>query len=313
MLPDYCRTQARSLEVIKRLEGEQQVTRDQFCGAAKFDDTGAVLVAVQNGTLRIAPKQVELLPAHPAYGFTAALPVAWDSEAKHELFAKVLIEALPDPADRELFLDVLATALIPDCRHEAALVCQGEAGTSKSTVIAPIEKIFGSSCASLSMADLCHPSGYKLAMLDRKLINLATELNTLEMEDTGLFKQLVSGQRSTARPIYGKPFEMRSTATLVFLANSLPRFKHGTDPEVRRLRFVRFSRKVTKPDLTLKDKVALDAPGVFAELVRRAQELLDVGHYLSLDTSHAKPSEASVKHRAERDPSHTGYSGYQSK
>jgi hypothetical protein len=38
----------------------------------------------------------------------------------------------------------------------------------------------------------------------------------------------------------------------VFLANSLPRFKSGTAAEIRRLRFVRFDRKVTVPDLTLK-------------------------------------------------------------
>jgi len=274
VLPDDWRTQARSVEVLKRLEGEQQVTRDQFCGAAKFDKGGAVLVAVANGTLRISPDKAELLPTDPANGFTAALPVAWDDEAGIQLFYEVLEAALPDPCDRELLLDVLATALIPDCRHEAALVLQGEAGTGKSTVIAPVTEIFGAACSSLSMADLCHPSGYKLAMLNHKLINLATELNTLEMDDSGLFKQLVSGERFTARPIYGRPFDMRSTATLVFLANSLPRFKHGTDAEVRRLRFVKFSRKVEKPDLTLKDRVALEAPGVFAELVRRAQELL---------------------------------------
>jgi P4 family phage/plasmid primase-like protien len=274
VLPDDWRTQARSVEVLKRLEGEQQVTRDQFCGASKFDKDGAVLVAVANGTLRISPDKSELLSTDPAHGFTAALPVAWDDDALMPLFCQVLKTALPDPSDRELLLDVLSTALLPDCRHEAALVLQGEAGTGKSTVIAPVTEIFGSACASLSMADLCHPSGYKLAMLHNKLINLATELNTLEMDDSGLFKQLVSGERFTARPIYGKPFEMRSTATLVFLANSLPRFKHGTDAEVRRLRFVKFSRRVEQPDLTLKDRVALEAPGVFAELVRRAQELL---------------------------------------
>jgi phage/plasmid-associated DNA primase len=138
-------------------------------------------------------------------------------------------------------------------------------------VIAPVATIFGSSSAYLSMADICHPSGYKLAMLNHKLINLATELNTLEMEDTGLFKQLVSGESFTTRNIYGRPFEMKSTATLVFLANSLPRFKYGTAAEARRLRF---SNQVTNPDVKLKERVAMDAPGLLVELVYRAQALL---------------------------------------
>jgi P4 family phage/plasmid primase-like protien len=207
-------------------------------------------------------------------GFTIALPVEYQPNATSPLFDRVLNEAVPDEADRELFLDVLATALVPDCRYEAALVVIGEAGTGKSTVMAPMPAIFGAACSSLSMADLCNHLGYKLALLRHQMINLATELNTLELDDSGLFKQLVSGELFIARPIYRKPFEMRSTATLVFLANSLPRFKAGTEAEVRRLRFVRFDRKVSNPDLTLKDRIAAEAPGVFAKLVRRASELL---------------------------------------
>lgn len=274
VLPPKWRTHAHAIQVMNRLESERQVSQSSFCGAAKFDGDGAVLLAVQNGTLRISPDAVTLSPTDPSYGFTAALSVPWNEDAELDLFGRVLIDTLPDTCDRDLLLDVLATALIPDCRYEAALVCQGEAGTGKSTIIAPVAAIFGDTCASLSMAELCHPQGYKLAMLRHKLINLATELNTLEMEDTGLFKQLVSGEAFTARPIYGKPFEMRSTATLVFLANSLPRFKYGTDAEVRRLRFIRFCNKVAKPDVTLKERVAQEAPGLFVDLVYRAQALL---------------------------------------
>jgi phage/plasmid-associated DNA primase len=67
---------------------------------------------------------------------------------------------------------------------------------------------------------------------------------------------------------------MASTATMVFLANSLPRFKNGTEAEVRRLRFVRFDYKPLRPDPTLKTKIEADAEGIFAELVRRASELI---------------------------------------
>jgi hypothetical protein len=268
------RTHKRSLEVISRLEGEQQVSADRFCGAAKFDENGNVLLAVQNGVLRISPEKAELLPPDASHGFTAALSVPWDINAKMDLFNRVLSESLPDTADRHLLLDVLATALIPDGRYEAALVCQGETGTGKSTIFAPVAKIFDDTCSVLSMVDLCHPSGYKLAKLRHKLINLATELNTIEVDDAGLFKQLVSGEEFTARPIYGKPFKMRSIALLAFLANALPRFKNGSEAEVRRLRFVRFSQKPKQPDFTLKERVAQEAPGVFAELVRRTAELL---------------------------------------
>jgi putative DNA primase/helicase len=272
MLPASHRTHDRGAKVLRRLEDEVQTCREQFCGAARFDSDGSVLIAVKNGVLRLS-KDIELIKPGIAYGFTAQLPVAWNPEARMSLFAKTLIQSLPDPQDREHLLDVLATALIPDARYEIALVLQGEAGTGKSTVMAPMFSIFGETCSSLSLSDLCHPNGYKLSMLNNKLINLATELNTLEVEDTGLFKQLVSGERFTARPIYGRPFEMTSYATLVFLANDLPRFKNGTGAEMRRLRFVKFNQKPDKVDVTLKNRLMLEAEGVFADLVRRAHEL----------------------------------------
>lgn len=195
VLPPKWRTHQHAVQVLNRLESERQVSLSMFCGAAKFASDGAVLLAVQNGTLKISASEVKLLPTDPDHNFTAALPIAWDEAAPMKLFGQLLADTLPDNNDRECLLDVLATALIPDCRYEAALVCQGEAGTGKSTVIALVAAILGSSSAYLSMADICHPSGYKLAMLNHKLINLATELNTLEMEDTGLFKQSVSGDR----------------------------------------------------------------------------------------------------------------------
>jgi P4 family phage/plasmid primase-like protien len=275
VLPDAWRTEARSSNVMKRLEAEQQVTRDQFCGAAKFDADGNVLVAVQNGTLLITPNELDLLPTDPAQGFTAALPVAWEPEATAPLFFKTIRELLPDPADPEILLDVVATALIPDCRFEAALVCLGSGGTGKSTIFVPIVTLLGPrACSTLNLKEICNPNGYFLSQLNHKLLNLATELNSLEMEDSGIFKQLVSGEPFMTRDIYGAPFEMRSTATLIFLANNLPRFKHGTTAEVRRLRFVCFNHTIEKPDITLKDRLPAEAPGVFAELVRRAQELL---------------------------------------
>lgn len=274
LLPERFKKHRSAIETLKRLESEQQVTRSRFFGAAKFNPEGYPLISVQNGTLCITPNGVVNLPTAPDCGFTMALPVAYDPKAQCPLFTHVLKEAVPNDTDREMFYDILCTALIPDCRFEVALVAIGESATGKSTAMAPFPAIFGPACSSLSMADLCHPNGYKTALLRHTMINLATELNTLELDDSGLFKQLISGEQFTARPIYGRPFDMRSTATFVFLANSLPRFKSGTEAEVRRLRFVRFDRRVSNPDVTLKDRIVSEAPGVFAELVRRASELL---------------------------------------
>ena len=78
-----------------------------------------------------------------------------------------------------------------------------------------------------------------------------------EQADSGVFKSVVSGERVEARPIYGAPFTMETTAKLWFLANNLPRFRHGTEAELRRLRFLRFDRVPDQVDPTLKTRLAL--------------------------------------------------------
>ena len=273
VIPQFCRTHDKCRNVLSRLEDESQVPVDVFCGAYKFDQ-GDVLLSIKNGVLRVSPNETLLERPNGSHNFTSLLPIEWDEAAECVAYQNLLVAALPDPRDRELFLDVLSTALIPDCRFEAALVCIGESGTGKSTAIAPIEVIFGANCSTVSMVDLCNPNGYKLAMLHHKMINITTELQALEIDDSGMFKQLVSGETFPARKIYGHPFDMRSTAKLIFLANILPRFKNGTGAEARRLQFVRFDQMPSNPDPTLKDKMRLEAPGLFTELVGRAQHLL---------------------------------------
>jgi phage/plasmid-associated DNA primase len=71
---------------------------------------------------------------------------------------------------------------------------------------------------------------------------MGTELDTVDVEDASALKRIVSGEPVEARNIFGKPFTMRTTAKLWYLANDLPRFKHGTDAELRRVRFLHFDQ-----------------------------------------------------------------------
>jgi putative DNA primase/helicase len=87
------------------------------------------------------------------------------------------------------------------------------------------------------------------------MVNLGTELDTVEVDESGTFKQLISGESIVARSIYGKPFTMNSTCKHLFLSNVMPRFKHGTDAELRRARFLAFGKKPEAIDRTLKDKL----------------------------------------------------------
>lgn len=70
---------------------------------------------------------------------------------------------------------------------------------------------------------------------------------------------------------------MVTTAKLWFLANNLPRFKYGTDAELRRIRFLAFDQKPAKEDKTLKARIKEEAPGILIWQLEGARRLLRLG------------------------------------
>ena len=275
VLPPGIRTARREAALLDHLEGRFQTDPELFAGFNKFDGGDGVLINASNGLVQVYPDQINLLPHSPDHNFTRATAVAYNPEATAPTYERVLGEVLPDPEDRNLFELCLGNFLYPDCRFETALVCYGEAGRGKSTVADPIANVLGKGLVSrLSMTQICDPKSYSLPTLKFASVNLGTELESADIGESGNFKTLVSGEPIDARPIYGEPFTMQSSCKLMFLANSLPRFKRGTEAELRRTRFLRFDYQPPVKDVGLKSKLASESEGVFLIMLRGLQALM---------------------------------------
>jgi phage/plasmid-associated DNA primase len=66
---------------------------------------------------------------------------------------------------------------------------------------------------------------------------------------------------------------MRTTCKLWFLSNHLPRFRHGTEAELRRMRFIRFDHISDEKDVTLKAKIRAERDGILGLMVHYLQRL----------------------------------------
>ena len=275
ILPEAIRTIRRANTLLEHVEAEHQTNPEAFRGFHLFASNGDVLLNARNGLVRVAPGSIELLPHSPDHAFTRQTAAPFNPDATAPLFERVLSEVLPDPEDRGLFQLCLGNFLFPDCRFETALCCYGEAGRGKSTVADPVYAALGADLVCrLSMSQVCDPRSYHLPDMRFAAVNLGTELTTADIAESGNFKTLVSGEPIEARSIYGKPFKMQTACKLWFLANSLPRFRHGTEAELRRTRFLRFDYQPPVKDVTLKARLAGEADGVFLFMVRGLQQLL---------------------------------------
>jgi putative DNA primase/helicase len=243
-------------------------------------EDGAVLVNALNGVLRVTAGNITLEPHSRDYSFTQATAVNYEPEAGCTLFEKTLAQCLPDPEDRLLLQLFAGSILLPTSQHQVCLCSYGPSGTGKSTIAQAIANVFEpgtDSVAYLNLSHICDQKGYYLPKLHRAVLNLGAELDAVELEDSAVWKLLISGESMVVRPIYGAPFAMATTAKLWFLSNNLPRFKHGTDAELRRLRFLAFNQKPTNINLDLKEQLRVEAAGVLVWMIEGLCALLQRG------------------------------------
>ena len=275
ILPERVRTERRASALLDHLEGRSQVSPDSFFGFHKFAEDGSVLVNAGNCVLAVTPGGIKTLEHSPDYNFTTRTAANFDVDTVAPVFNRVIKDALPDEDDLRLYQLCAGNFLLPDCRHEVAQINYGEAGRCKSTPAEAVAGALGSDLVPrLNMSHICDPRSYHLPKLRHAAVNLGTELDALEMGDSATFKALVSGEPVEARPIYGSPFTMRTACKLWFLANGLPRFKHGTEAELRRIRFIRFDYLPPVKDVTLKARLAAERDGIFLWMLDGLRELL---------------------------------------
>jgi P4 family phage/plasmid primase-like protien len=276
------RTARNARAILEHVESTQQMKmKEEFCGATLFGPDGSVLINVANGVIRVTKNTIELLPHCKGYNFLGCLAASYDKDAQPHLFCKHLPQWLPDCEDRHLLQWFLGYIFYPNAtKHEVFLLCYGPAGSGKSTMADAIQAVLGEEglVQSLSMNQLCSTGqgAYSLSSLRYALVNLGTELDTVEVDDGSNFKKLVSGEAIQVREIYGAPFRMKSTCKHMFLANAIPCFKHGTDAEWRRSRFLAFDLKIEpgEKDITLKERLAAEGNGILNFMLPGVQMIL---------------------------------------
>lgn len=274
------RTIAKARRVLDHFEDTARCKLN-FSGAFKADGLDAVLINTRNKVLRVTPSAIEVMAHDKDFRFTRALEVEYVAGAINEPFMVQLPLTLPDAADRDLFQLLGGNIFIPDARYEVFGVIYGEAGSGKDTIMAPITALFGTTDRGLmttfSINQISDPNSYVLPMLQFAAVNVCTELNSREVEDSSIFKQLVSGQSISTRMIYDKPFSMTTACKHIFLTNNMPDFRFGTAAEGRRVRYIFTTFKPEKVDVLIKERLKATHPGTLNWMLEGLQKLLRMG------------------------------------
>ena len=209
-------------QVIAKIKMDTGIDPDIF-----FKDGEAWQVPVQNGILDLSIP--ELLPFQPDKIFFSKLPVKYEEGCIPEKIDKFLTEVLSSPEDKDVFYELAGFGLVKDYFLEKAFMFVGNGRNGKSKAIELLKRLVGvGNCASVPLSSITSDSPF-VQRLWKRFYNLAGDISSKDLQETGMFKQLTGRDPISANRKYKNIIEFTNYAKMVFACNELPRVYDYSD------------------------------------------------------------------------------------
>ncbi|MGG1289839.1 phage/plasmid primase, P4 family [Bacillus smithii] len=215
----------------------------------------------KNGIFNVQSNSLE--PHSPKILTTIQINANYDESATCPNFNQFINESL-SPKDVLIAQELVGYLLIPETVAEKAFILYGPGRSGKSTFLKLIEFLLGKRhISNVPLQDLSQK--FKTGLLFGKLANIYADLPNKALQDTGVFKTLVSGDSIVAEEKFQSPFFFNNKARLLFSCNELPaNYVDRTDGFFRRLIIVPFLKQVpeSKIDTDLLTKLKEEVDGI---------------------------------------------------
>lgn len=208
---------------------------------------GMAGLCFRNGFLEVHEGGASLQPHRFDQYARHQLDFDWDPEAGYgewEAFLDDVWSYAEDRDERKQFLaEFLGAALVGHATvHNRVCLLLGTGANGKSVLCDVVHGLFPpSAVVSIPPHDLGKEA--YLARLVGAQMNLVSDIPGSDLMDSGVFKQVTSGDQVTARRLHENPFEFSPRAGHLFSANRLPISNDHTAGFYRRWVVLRFERR----------------------------------------------------------------------
>lgn len=209
----------------------------------------------------------------------------YDAGAKTFMWHQFLHQVLPDAEMRRCLQMFLGATFVDrrKVRIEHLVVLLGKGANGKGVVNQTIHGVLGDNMSSESIGNLCArglEGMSSLARINGKRLNFGTEMSSQDFRrrDARL-KSIVSGEPTTARFLYGQPFEACDIPLLMSSANMIPYFDSGDDAMLRRIYPIPFDIVIPpeRRNPALCDDLRDEYPGIFNWIMEGRKEFVRNG------------------------------------
>ena len=194
-------------------------SEDFFDKASASENPETDWLAVQNGILNVRTRELKV--ESPEYVFFSKINAVYDKDAVPGKFLKFISEILK-PEDVILMQEICGYALTRSNGMKKAFMFIGAGNNGKSAFMSFMRNFLGpTNVSSVSLSQMAN-NNYVASKLFGKLANINGDLDTNDVLDTSLFKQLTGGDLITADRKYKDALDFVNRAKLIFLTNQLP-------------------------------------------------------------------------------------------
>jgi putative DNA primase/helicase len=216
----------------------------------------------------------------PSYYSTLKLNYPHDPAAECPRWLQFLEETLPDDlVARGTLQEAFGYSLVPDTSREKSFFIYGQPLTGKSRVLMVLEALVGHENSSrVPLNKISEP--FFTVRLHNKLINISTEIETPEIENTESFKQIVSGEPVEACHKFKDFFKFIPFARLWWASNNQTKWRDTSGAIDRRLLIFNFNTSFQgREDFTLIDKLTAELSGIFNWSIVGLNRLRERGYF----------------------------------
>lgn len=191
---------------------------------------------------------MEEFPYSPKWVITNKIEYSYNPTSYSEVMDKTLNKvACGDKQIRALIEEMIGYSLFRANTMQSCFILTGEGSNGKSTILNVIKKLLGkTNYTSLDLREL--EDTFKPSELYNKLANIGDDISSKYLENSSIFKKVVTGESFMVQKKYAQPFELESYATQIFCANELPQVNDKSDGFSRRIVIVPFNASFSKKD-----------------------------------------------------------------
>ncbi len=186
------------------------------------------LICVENGVLDL--EKMELMPHNPEYRFMSKIPVFYKKGVKCskiiDFLSKVIVEE-----DELAIQEWFGFMLYREYFVKKAVILRGPRDTGKTSFLNLVLKFIGEKNVSNKSMQKLAEGKWQVAKLYNKHANVADDLNSEDIYNMGIFKQLTGRSSIDGEYKFGDSFEFINWAKLMNGCNKIPKIKGDEDDE----------------------------------------------------------------------------------